>query len=772
VEDTTIYNSATQHEKTLEAANKLAAKKGIPVFPCKMNKSPLTLRGFKDATTDPKDISQMWEMYRNVSCIGAPTGEASDLLVIDVDVDDGKQGEESLAHLEEIYEPLPTRRKVRTGGGGIQCYFRYPKGYGRIGNLTNLLPGIDVRGEGGYIILPPSVSHKGPYTWEEKGKRGYAPEWLIDLILTPPSKDGRDGGMDSFMGEDGTVVIPDGARDDTLFRLTCSLIGKGFPLPAIIAAIEETDRQCSESPGGDSRDDRAAEAIVRSAYQRYEAGKLWISSKGTDELPAFPVDAMPVKTRAFIRETAKALDCPLDLVGVPVLGALSASIGNSRRVRMKRDWSPSPSLYLAAVSPSGSGKSPAQSAALAPVRKKQRDQRELYEECKRDYERAQREYDALLKKEKPTRETPRKPYFPRTWVDDTTVEALGTRFNENWRGLYLIQDELSGWIAGMNQYKGGKGNDRQKYISIWGGQTVAIDRKSSDEPEIVERPFLTICGGIQPSRLKDLADSREDGFFERFLVAYPEESVAHPGLDDEISEEAKKSYHNLIRKLYNLETAEEGTPDTVPLTREAKRAFEEYSDSLADEQEFGALTEGMRATIPKLREYLARISLIMAVCRIQETDRSDRSDSFPNIFDVSAEVVPEEVLPEDVERASTLIWYFMEHLKKVHSRVDRYDTASIVASELVSHLHTKDGLSDTKSASEWQKTLSSAPDTPEATSILLWKIAQKREDMSLHRNRPGHGRGITIKLEEGVGGVGGVGADTSNGHHPNNGEEV
>jgi len=766
VEVTTIYNSATQHEKTLEAANKLAATKGIPVFPCKLNKSPLTLHGFKDATTDPKVIWQMWERYRDVPCLGVPTGEASGLLVLDVDVDDGKQGEESFAHLEETYEPLPPTRKVRTGGGGIQYLFRYPQGYGRIGNLTNLLPGIDVRGEGGYIIVPPSVSHKGPYTWEEKGKRGYAPEWLIDLILTPPSKNGRGGGTDSFLGDDGTVVIPDGARDDTLFRLVSSFRGKGLPLSAATLAVEKTDEECSEYPSGKDRSDRSAEEIVRRAYERYERGKLWISSKGTEELPPFPVDAMPVMARAFIRETAKALDCPLDLVGVPVLGACSAAIGNSQRVRMKRDWSPSPSLYLAVVDHSGSGKSPAQRAALEPIVRRQRNYRDLYEEAKWNYEREKAEYDRLPSREKAGRRPPRKPYFPRTWVDDATVEALGTRLKENWRGLYLIQDELSGWIAAMNMYRQGKGNDRQKYFSIWGGQTVAIDRKSSDEPEIVERPFLTICGGIQPSRLKDLADSREDGFFERFLVAYPEGRVARPGLDDEISEDDLTSYDDLIRNLYDLETAEEGTPDTVPLSHEAKRAFEEYSDALADEQEFGALPEGMRAAIPKLREYLARISLIMAVCRM-ETDRSDRSDSFLNIFDVS-----EEVVREDVERASTLVWYFMAHLKKVHSRVDRYDTASIVASELVSYLNKKDGLSDTKSASEWQKTLPSAPDTPEATSILLWKIAQKREDMSLHRHRPGHGRGITIKLEEGVGGVGGVGADTSNGHHPNNGEEV
>ena len=60
MEDTTIYDSATQHEKTLEAANNLAAKREIPVFPCKLDKRPLTRHGFKDATKDPKVVCQMW----------------------------------------------------------------------------------------------------------------------------------------------------------------------------------------------------------------------------------------------------------------------------------------------------------------------------------------------------------------------------------------------------------------------------------------------------------------------------------------------------------------------------------------------------------------------------------------------------------------------------------------------------------------------------------------------------------------------------------------
>jgi hypothetical protein len=705
VEDTTIYNSATQHEKTLEAAIKLAAKKGIPVFPCKLNKTPFTRHGFKDATTDPKEISQMWERYRDVPCIGVPTGEASDLLVIDVDVDDGKQGGKSLAHLEETYEPLPTRRKVRTGGGGIQYLFRYTQGYGRIGNLTNLLPGIDVRGEGGYIILPPSVSHKGPYTWEEKGKRGYAPEWLIDLILTPPSKNGRGGGTDSFLGDDGTVVIPDGARDDTLFRLTCSLIRKGFPLPAIIAAIEETDRQCSESPGGDSRDDRSAREIVLKAYARYERGKLWIPSKGTEELLPFPIDAMPVKTQAFIREAARSLDCPPDLVGVPVLAALSASIGNSRWGKIKEDYYTSAALYLASVSAPGSSKTPSMNKAFGPVYDRQVELGRGYAERKSAYDREWKRYEALSKREKAELDAPVKLPYPRTWIDDTTLEALASRLKDNPNGLLLKQDELTGWIGGLNQYKGGKGNDKQKFIELWNNAPLSVDRKTSDEPELVPRPFVTIYGGIQPKMLHVLADGEGDGFFDRFLVAYPKGKVARP-TDHVISPEANRSYRELVRGLYCLDRVEGGKPFEVPFTAEAKTAFYKYANELADEQEYGNLSEGLSNTLPKLKAGVARIALILALCRMEETTyTTDTTDTSSAVFSKRG-----QVWAEDVERAWTLVEYFKSSLYRVYRHTHSTNSSSLVASELIKYLSSnRPGEWVSKSAVEWGEVLPSAP---------------------------------------------------------------
>ena len=137
----------------------------------------------------------------------------------------------SLSTLENTYGPLPKTTTFRTGGGGRQRLFSLPKGVRIPNSIGKLGSGLDIRGEGGYIIIPPSVSHKGGYVWEWPGKPAEAPPWLVELILkVPASSNGTASG--SFIGEDGTVIIPDGARDDTLFRLASSFRGKGLPFSA------------------------------------------------------------------------------------------------------------------------------------------------------------------------------------------------------------------------------------------------------------------------------------------------------------------------------------------------------------------------------------------------------------------------------------------------------------------------------------------------------------------------------------------------------------
>jgi hypothetical protein len=133
------------------------ARKGIPVFPCEPGgKDPLTKHGFKDATTNQSRITAWWIRWPNAN-IGAPTGARSGFWVLDIDADKG--GVESLAALIDAHGELPQTASVRTGRGGRHYYFRYPDDGTVIPNSAGKLGhGLDVRGEGGYVLVPPSVT--------------------------------------------------------------------------------------------------------------------------------------------------------------------------------------------------------------------------------------------------------------------------------------------------------------------------------------------------------------------------------------------------------------------------------------------------------------------------------------------------------------------------------------------------------------------------------------------------------------------------------------
>lgn len=145
------------------------AEFGFSVFPLVPNgKEPLSSlapHGFKSATKDPEQIRRMWESEPNAN-IGIACGEVSGgLCVIDVDTHDA-DGKESLRlWLEEESAALPETVTVKTGGGGLHYYFMSDE---TVGGRIGVLPGIDVKGDGGYIVAPPSIHETGAsYVWEK-----------------------------------------------------------------------------------------------------------------------------------------------------------------------------------------------------------------------------------------------------------------------------------------------------------------------------------------------------------------------------------------------------------------------------------------------------------------------------------------------------------------------------------------------------------------------------------------------------------------------------
>jgi len=258
------------------------AKRGWPVFPlhnptavgCSCGKSkcdrigkhPRTPNGFKDATTDPRQITKWWTRWPEAN-IGVPTGERSGFWVLDVDR--RHRGLESLANLEKECGPLPDGPRARTGGGGLHIYFTYPGRHVKC--KTGILPGIDVKAEGGYVVMPPSLHGSGnKYLWL-RGKRPSEiplpemPEWLLRVLS---NKDGsrKERGADSVRVEENQA-IPEGKRNSTLASLAGSMRQKGMTQEEIEAALLKVNERRCEPP----LDEREVSAIAHS-IGRYEPG--------------------------------------------------------------------------------------------------------------------------------------------------------------------------------------------------------------------------------------------------------------------------------------------------------------------------------------------------------------------------------------------------------------------------------------------------------------------------------------------------------------------
>jgi putative DNA primase/helicase len=130
---------------------------------CKIGKHPLISNWPEKASTDTVTIWDWWTKWPNAN-IGILTGSVSNLMVLDIDLNNG--GMDSFKRLEEKYGTLPYSRRVKTGGGGFHIYFKHPGAY--VKSAIAIARGIDIRADKSYVVAPPSVHKSGElYQWEE-----------------------------------------------------------------------------------------------------------------------------------------------------------------------------------------------------------------------------------------------------------------------------------------------------------------------------------------------------------------------------------------------------------------------------------------------------------------------------------------------------------------------------------------------------------------------------------------------------------------------------
>lgn len=190
---------------------------------------------WRDAgTTDPTGISGWWSKWPN-SNIGIVTGKASGIVVVDVD---GDNGDAAFRHLCANHNFVPETLTVSTGRGRHH-YFAHP-GVQVPNSAGAIADGVDVRGDGGYIVAPPSVHRSGAiYKWAAEDQAlQQIPDWLLQRMLSGKRKPKK-------VAAQSSETIAEGRRNTTLTSIAGGLRKRGLDEPDILEALlKENDYRC------------------------------------------------------------------------------------------------------------------------------------------------------------------------------------------------------------------------------------------------------------------------------------------------------------------------------------------------------------------------------------------------------------------------------------------------------------------------------------------------------------------------------------------------
>lgn len=221
-------------------------KRGWAVFPLvERDKIPAVQGGFKAATHDLEQIEAAWRVRPSMN-VGIATGSASNgLVVIDLDVDPnkGEDGLETLRLWEREHGDLPETVTAITGSGGMHLYYicNTP-----IACSVDNEKGVDIRGDGGYVVAPPSVHPNGrAYEWENHPDDYSVAKANDNVYAFIRSIQGERKRGDKFKLPNR---IGSGKRNDTLYKQACSLQSMGYDDDLIFATIETTNQHKCDPP--------------------------------------------------------------------------------------------------------------------------------------------------------------------------------------------------------------------------------------------------------------------------------------------------------------------------------------------------------------------------------------------------------------------------------------------------------------------------------------------------------------------------------------------
>ena len=362
----------------------------------------------------------------------------------------------------------------------------------------------------------------------------------------------------------------------------------------------------------------------------------------------FDFDYLPKGARGYVKDIAQRMQCPADYLGVTVYTMLAAVIGRKVGVRPLKydDWTVIPNLWGASIGNSGTLKSPAQAAVLAPIKKLAADAHDRYKnECteyetkallcqlkqsanksaakKQLQENGEADVSGLLKPDV----IGDAPILKRYITNNSTYEALGDLLIQNPNGLLIESDELIGLLKQLDS--NGQEPARAFYLTgADGDKGYTFDRIGRGQALHVPALCISIIGGIQPGVLSQYVrdavggGAGADGLLQRFgLMVYPDISKNWKEVDRYPDASVKEAMHQLVNKLDEFNPFEIGAESDeyckVPFLHfddKAQALFSEWRGSLEKRLRSGEEHESFVSHLSKYRKLIPSLALINHLC--------------------------------------------------------------------------------------------------------------------------------------------------------------
>ena len=653
-------SSPTQEEITYFKEQKLIIAKtflsrGLSVLPTIAGKKPLgEWKKFQFEKMRFEDVQNYFN-NDNVEGIGILCGKVSgNLEVIDVDCkyDKTKRLFENLS--DSIYDHLPQVLEsfviVKTVNKGYHIYYRCEEiaGNQKLASNEDRTVLIETRGEGGYVIAPPSPGYKNvgtfktdniPIITKEQRKCLLAICHSFDEVPPTPPQEYRTihenkewNGLGSFddynhradvvsllRSHGWTEVKQTGdkihlkrpGKTDSytsgnfhitkrLFYVfsssTCFDPGRAYN-PVQVYTMLECDNDYSI----------ASKQLYDAGYgeRRITTSKADTKSQAPVKQPKMdllPIDGMPKFIIEFITTCSDIYRTPRDYWAGSVLMATALGIGN--KIELITKYQNVPILWMNLIGDVSSGKTEAQDFCIKPF---ERMDSLAAEQFKKEYLLFENIESMRVKERKEQGvERMQKPVCFQYIVKDATPEALNVVHSVNQRGLLISRDELKGWIDDFGRYS--KSGEQSNMLSSYNRIRMVTNRKGGGIDSVLDipEPCILVFGGMQPDLIPTLAaDHREEnGFLARFCNVYPDRAEKPTYNKNVVPGALKKRWDDYIAKLTRL------IKDEITLSFEAEKLYSDWYSlncKKSDNEESGYL----KGVFGKLDIIALRLSIVV-----------------------------------------------------------------------------------------------------------------------------------------------------------------